>query len=137
MPEIKSPGFAVMIRIGAGGAPSAHIAARAQPVSALATTLGNVLNHPVVDKTGLTGRYDFNIEYTPDLIMGLPALPGLPPGPLLPPPPGTARGDGGASEPGSNLAAAVQQQLGLRLVPGKATLDMIVVDKAEKVPTEN
>jgi uncharacterized protein (TIGR03435 family) len=36
-----------------------------------------------------------------------------------------------------DLAAAVQQQLGLRLVPGKAMLDVVVIDKIEKVPTAN
>ena len=42
-----------------------------------------------------------------------------------------------ASEPVLNLAAAVQQQLGLRLVPGRAKLDVPVIDKAEKTPTAN
>jgi uncharacterized protein (TIGR03435 family) len=31
----------------------------------------------------------------------------------------------------------VQQQLGLRLVAAKAMLDVLVIDKSEKVPTEN
>ena len=37
----------------------------------------------------------------------------------------------------SNLADAVQRQLGLRLVASKAKLDVLVIDEAEKVPTAN
>jgi uncharacterized protein (TIGR03435 family) len=98
----------------------------------LATVLGNQLNRLVVDKTGLTGKYDFNLEYTPDLSR----LPPPPPG-LTGPGPATGAPGTEASEPGSNLAAAIQQQLGLRLAPGKAKLDVVVVDKADKAPTQN
>jgi uncharacterized protein (TIGR03435 family) len=41
------------------------------------------------------------------------------------------------ANPGPDIAAAVQQQLGLRLVPSKATIDVLIIDKAEKVPTAN
>lgn len=129
-PDLQGPGMIMMMQAGPTG-PSAHMVGKAQPMSGLANLLGNQLNKPVVDKTGLTGKYDIQIEYTPDL-SGMP----------IPPPPGAGPGLGpaastDASEPGSNLAAAIQQQLGLRLVSGKAKLDVIVVDKAEKVPTEN
>jgi len=87
--------------------------------------LGNVLRRPVIDKTGLTGKYDFSIDFRIDL-RGF----GLPPGP------GTSAADS-ASEPGPDLAAAVRQQLGLSLVAGKTKLDVLVIDKAEKVPTAN
>jgi uncharacterized protein (TIGR03435 family) len=97
------------------------VAARAQGLSQLTAMLTNQLRRPVLDKTGLTGKYDFNLDFTLDL-SGIP---------LPPPPP-----DNG-SEPEPDLAAAVQQQLGLRLVASKATLDVLVIDKAEKVPTDN
>jgi uncharacterized protein (TIGR03435 family) len=41
-----------------GAVRKAHSIARAQPISKLAEMLVNYLNRPVVDKTGLTGRYD-------------------------------------------------------------------------------
>jgi uncharacterized protein (TIGR03435 family) len=93
--------------------------------------LSNQLNRPVLDKTGLTGKYDFTLDYN---------LSGF----ALPPPSGRevpglialAPGDT-ASEPGPDIAAAVQQQLGLRLVASKAKLDLVIVDKANKVPTDN
>jgi uncharacterized protein (TIGR03435 family) len=133
-PEMNGPGLRMMFQNGPNGAVG-HMVARAQPISGLTSMLGNQLNRPVVDKTGLTGKYDFNLEYTPDL-SGLPGLPPPPPGFGGPgPAPGAPPTE--ASAPGSNLAAAIEQQLGLRLVSSKAKLDVVVVDKAEKVPTEN
>jgi uncharacterized protein (TIGR03435 family) len=38
---------------------------------------------------------------------------------------------------GLTIIGALQQQLGLRLVSTKAPLDTLVIDHAEKVPTEN
>jgi uncharacterized protein (TIGR03435 family) len=108
---LASPGQIVMMRPVESGT-SFHIVARAQPISQLATTLGSALNQPVLDKTGLAGKYDYVVDYTIEQ--------------------GT-----GASEPRPDIAAAVQQQLGLRLVPAKAMIDMVIVDKAEKVPTAN
>jgi uncharacterized protein (TIGR03435 family) len=129
-PELPGPGLIMMMTMGSNG-PVGHMVAKGQPLSQLANMLGNQLNRPVLDKTGLTGKYDFNIEFTPDL-NGLPAPP---PGGL--PGPGPAPAPDGASAPGSDLATAIQQQLGLRLVRSKAQLDVVVVDKAEKVPTDN
>jgi uncharacterized protein (TIGR03435 family) len=117
--QLLSPGFVTAI------SPTARVRAfaRAQGLSQLTAMLSNQVRRPVLDKTGLTGRYDFSLEFTLDLS-----------GIALPPPP--TPGDS-ATEPEPDLAAAVQQQLGLRLVASKATLDVVVVDKAEKVPTQN
>jgi uncharacterized protein (TIGR03435 family) len=123
--DLSGSGLVTMIAMGPNG-PSAHTVAKAQPLSKLTTMLGNQINRPVLDKTGLTGKYDFNIEFTPNLPLG-------PPGPGQA---GSAPADS-ASEPGPNLADAVQRQLGLRLVSSKAKLDMVVIDKAEKMPTAN
>jgi uncharacterized protein (TIGR03435 family) len=125
--ELLSPGAVVTIFPGPNA--KAHMAAKAQPLSKLADMLGNDLRRPVLDKTGLTGLYDFNLDYRIDL-SGFPLPPGAPaPSPDAP----TA----GASDPGPDFAAAVQQQLGLRLVAGRANLDVLVIDKAERVPSEN
>jgi len=121
--ELSSPGVVVTIMPGASG-PNAHATAKAQPLSRLAAMLTTQINRPVLDKTGLTGLYDFKIDYSIDLS----AFP-LPPGGTAPPT--------GTSDPGPDLSAAVEQQLGLKLVSSKANLDVIVIDQAEKVPTEN
>jgi uncharacterized protein (TIGR03435 family) len=116
---LNGPGFVTRITMGSNG-PTAHTVAKAQPLSKLTVLLGSQLDRPVLDKTGLTGKYDFSIEFTPN----------LPPGQLPPP-------TENASEPGPTLADALERQLGLRLVANKAKLDIVVVDKAEKAPTAN
>jgi uncharacterized protein (TIGR03435 family) len=105
--------------------------AKAQPLSKLTEMLSNQLGRPVLDKTGLSGHYDFKIEFTPNMA-------GVPPPPFVAPPgPAAGRPAEDAREPGMELGAAIQKQLGLRLVGNRATLDVVVIDKAEKVPTEN
>jgi uncharacterized protein (TIGR03435 family) len=84
----------------------------------------------VIDKTGLTGTYDFTLEFSCEGCRGL--------GSNLPLPGSDSTS---ASEPASGLPtifAALEKQLGLRLekTPGIA-LDVIVVDRVDKVPTEN
>jgi uncharacterized protein (TIGR03435 family) len=125
--ELAGPGYVTTIT--ASG--QAHTVAKGQPLSKLTTTLGNTLRRPVLDKTGLTGKYDFSIDFHIDL-RGF----GLPPsGPAGPAAAGAPLDS--ASEPGPDLASAVQQQLGLRLVGGKANLEVLIIDKAERVPTDN
>jgi uncharacterized protein (TIGR03435 family) len=79
----------------------------------LAALLQGQLDHPVTNATGLTGKYDFNLQWVTD---GL-----APPG----------------DDPGPPLMVAVQEQLGLKLEQKKGFVDMIVVDHIDKVPTEN
>jgi len=82
-----------------------------------------VLDHPVVDQTGLDGHYDFQLNWTPDetqfASMGV----------RLPPP--TDKPDAPPS-----LMTALQEQLGLKLVATKAMVDVLVIDKVEK-PSAN
>jgi uncharacterized protein (TIGR03435 family) len=93
----------------------------------LAQSLSSQLRRPVLDKTGLTGNYDFKLTWTPEAGQGLGAGGGLPAGvDALP-----------APDPnGPTIFTAVQEQLGLRLESQKGPVDMIVIDRAEK-PTEN
>ncbi len=55
----------MMMRMGPTG-PSAHMVGKAQTTAQLAGMVGNELDRPVVDKTGLTGKYDFVLEFAPD-----------------------------------------------------------------------
>jgi uncharacterized protein (TIGR03435 family) len=97
----------------------AHTVARGQPLSNLTSMLWRLLSRPVIDKTGLTGKYDFSLHFR--LEMGALASAAGAPG----------------DNAGPDITTAVEQQLGLRLVAGKAMLDLLVIDKAEKVPTDN
>ena len=76
------------------------------------------LDRPIIDKTGIQGRYDFHLDFGPDeRTTGLiPA--GLPAGEL--------------SEQLPSIFAAFQEQLGLRLVPGKGPVEVIVIDSVQK-----
>jgi uncharacterized protein (TIGR03435 family) len=61
--ELVSPG--VVVSIYPGPPPKAHTVARAQPISQLTAMLSSQINRPVLDKTGLTGKYDFTLDYAP------------------------------------------------------------------------
>jgi uncharacterized protein (TIGR03435 family) len=77
----------------------------------------------IVDKTGLTGNYDFNLEFAGGF--GIGAALSLP-----------ASAD--ASEPsGPSLIEAIEKQLGLKLTKVNSPVDVLVIDHAEKAPTEN
>ncbi len=74
-----------------------------------------ILDRPVVDKTGLTGRYDFDLEWAPDESQFNGEV-------------SSASGDANAPP----LFTAIQQQLGLKLRPTRGTVDALIVDKAER-----
>jgi uncharacterized protein (TIGR03435 family) len=114
------------------------IVARQQPISQLATFLENQLGKPVVDKTGLTAKYDYGFAFDATGLPGAINLPGAPApaaqtaGPAAAPP---AFDTAPASAP--SLFNVVQQELGLRLDQKKVTVELIVVDRVERVPSEN
>jgi uncharacterized protein (TIGR03435 family) len=82
-----------------------------------------VLDRPVLDQTGLAGRFDFTLNWTPDdsQFGGRAAN--------LPPPTDT-------TNPPPALYTAIQEQIGLKLEATKAPADVMVVDKVEK-PSQN
>jgi uncharacterized protein (TIGR03435 family) len=84
---------------------------------------GAVLDRPVVDQTGLTGRWDFTLKWTPDEFQ----FGGL--GVRVPTPTN-------AADAPPDLFTAVQEQLGLKLDSTKAPAEVFVVDRVEK-PSEN
>jgi uncharacterized protein (TIGR03435 family) len=81
-----------------------------------------VLDRPVVDRTGITGRFDYSVTFTPDdsEFNGHP--------PKLP--------QTEASDSSPNLFAAIQEQLGLKLDAQKTSVDVIAIDHVEK-PSAN
>jgi uncharacterized protein (TIGR03435 family) len=123
-PQLSAPGLVMMEGVR-GKAVVSFLTARAQPLSALVELLSKEFRLPVTDKTGLTGKFDFTLEFAPQ-----------PPG-ALPPPGSVERLPDAPDESGPNLMTAVQQQLGLKLEPKKIPVDILIVDKADKIPTEN
>lgn len=132
LPKLDRPGMMMMMRMGGKGMVM-HLTARAQPPSQLLNMISSQLNSPVIDKTGLTGKYDFTLDFAAD---GPPGNLMLPPPPM--PPPGAAPPAGDNPEDlGQALPTALQQQLGLRLDAKKIPLDHLIIESADKVPTEN
>jgi uncharacterized protein (TIGR03435 family) len=77
------------------------------------------LGRPIVDATGLTGTFDFLLEFTPES--------------KGPTPPGS---NAAADPEGPSFQQAVQDQLGLKLQPRKGSMEVIVLDHVEH-PSEN
>jgi uncharacterized protein (TIGR03435 family) len=79
-----------------------------------AETLGNQIDQPIVNATGLTGDYDFVISWSPAALQ--PNAPG---------------------DSGPTIFAAIQEQLGLKLESAKISVDTLVIDHIEKSPSED
>ena len=101
------------------------LTAKAQPVSALADMLSRAFRIPILDKTGLTGKFDFTMFYAPQ-------APGA-----LPPPPTLDAPAVAADEGAPNLIDAVQLQLGLKLNAAKMPVDVLVIDRVDPAPMGN
>jgi len=77
------------------------------------------LDYPVLDETGLTARYDFDLEFAPDETVF-----------------GGALGAGAEDSAKPNLSAALSQQLGLRLEATRGPVAALVIDHVQR-PSEN
>ena len=91
-----------------------HLIATSSPMQQLANQFSNAngVDRPVLDKTGLTGMYDFELDWSAGY--GAPA--------------------DGADE--ISIFTALQEQIGLKLEPAKAPMEVLVIDRAEK-PSQN
>ncbi|HLK64520.1 MAG TPA: TIGR03435 family protein [Bryobacteraceae bacterium] len=95
-------------------------------------TLGRFLDRPVVDQTGLTGTYDFELPFTAEDFRAMQIRAALAAGVVLPPQ--ALQALEGAS--GDSLFSAVQG-IGLKLESKKAPVEVVVVDSVRKAPTAN
>ena len=91
------------------GSGIAVITATRTTTARLAEYLGNQTDRPVIDTTGLKGEYDFRLEWSPN-----------------------EKPD----SPRPSIFTAIQEQLGLRLAATKGTIEVIVIDRAER-PSAN
>ena len=98
----------------------------------LADSLSMFADRPVVDMTGLKGAYDFELDFSPEDYRAMLIRSAINNGVVLPPQAMRALAVSG----GDSLFSSIQL-LGLKLEPRKAPLDVLVVDSAEKTPTEN
>jgi uncharacterized protein (TIGR03435 family) len=112
-PDPSRPFFCGLRGMGPG-----KIALSGMPLSFYARSLSNQVGRFVVDRTGLEGRWDFTLTFVPQGPPGQPfgaAAPGEPVDPDTP-----------------DLFTALRQQLGLKLEPTKAPVDVMVIDRVEK-----
>jgi uncharacterized protein (TIGR03435 family) len=83
------------------------IEAVSRSIDSLPSLLNAEVGRPVVDKTGLTGKYDFTLEYTPAMGAAL-------------------------DSPEPSIFTAIQEQMGLMLEPAKAPIDVLAIDSIER-----
>ena len=111
------------MRVGRG-----QLTAQAVPMTSLANMLSQQLHRTVLDKTVLTGKYDIELNWTPDqgsepMFKGAEGSP--------------QRADAAAPDSsGPSIFTALQEQLGLRLQSAKGPVETIVIDHVE-MPSEN
>ena len=98
------------VEMGRGGfsAGRGQIKAEKLGLAAFAQRLSQIVDRPVLDQTGMAGVFDFTVEWAPD-----------------------------DDTTGPSLFTALQQQLGLRLEARRGSVDVLVVDRADRVPIEN
>jgi uncharacterized protein (TIGR03435 family) len=101
-----------------------RIEAQGYTMAQLALHLAELLRQPVMDATGVAGKFDLNLEWTPDDMQAKP--PSADQRPVNAP----------ESVAGPSIFAALQEQLGLKLESGKVPAEVVVIDAAEK-PSEN
>jgi len=122
-PAMTDPNAGGTFGISMSGAGVGRIEVRHADMQALANTLPRFVGRPVVNRTNLEGRYDFDLEFSPEDMRGMPAPPNQP-------------GAVPTAELGVSIFTSLQR-VGLKLESQKQPLDAIVVDKVEKVASEN
>ena len=80
------------------------------PLDTLAGMLSTPLGRPVVNETGLEGKFDISLDYAID---------------------------GAADSTLPSIFTALQERLGLKLIPQKVRIETLVIDHAERIPSEN
>jgi uncharacterized protein (TIGR03435 family) len=100
------------------------LTARHVTIKDLAVQISEPLKRPVIDDTGLKGKYDIKIDISSYMQEAAAA---------------GGKGDGGGGQPDvmSILFTGLQQQLGVKLESRRQNVDILVIDSANKTPTEN
>jgi uncharacterized protein (TIGR03435 family) len=117
-----APGRRMLMMTGRG-----HIESVGTGMSGLAHILSGQLGRAVVDKTGLTGNFDYKLDWTPDDAIAATTKGGDP---------GPGANASTSDSVGPSLFTAVQEQLGLKLEAVKTQGDVIVIDQIEQ-PSAN
>jgi uncharacterized protein (TIGR03435 family) len=109
------------VELGVSGAGMHQMRGQSVPLSTLARVLTGQAGRIVLDRTGIAGSFDYQLEWVPDPA-NMPMING-------------AKPDGSKLD-GASIFTAVQEQLGLKLESTKGPVEILVIERAEKA-TEN
>jgi len=124
-PFPQLPGLNGPAPCGSGRFLTGNVAASGRTIAQFLTPLSDWLGRPVIDKTGLTGLYDFTLKFAPE---GRDAGPLGPTLALL-----GKQGQAPPVDPNTpSLSAALQEQLGLKLESARGPVEVVVIDKLER-----
>lgn len=116
--EVSQPSF--LLNMGPG-----RLESNGTPLAFLVLRLSDELGKTVVDRTGLSGKYAFVLEWAPERSIDSVSAPGESRSQAEP-----------AETTAPSIFTAVQEELGLKLEPSKQLCDVVVIDSIE-MPTEN
>jgi uncharacterized protein (TIGR03435 family) len=119
----SQPGVPCRLRLNLNNGPNQLFIASAMTIDGFCSYLSRVTGRTIVDTTELRGKYDIRLEYLPDQTTPRAAAVDQPDGPA-------------DIQVGASLFTALEQQLGLKLVPVKGARQVIVIDHVEK-PSRN
>jgi uncharacterized protein (TIGR03435 family) len=98
------------------------VAVSGRTLAQFVSVLSDLARRPVIDKTGLTGMYDFALKFAPETAGAPGPFAMMPGGPTLPP----------VDPDAPSFVTAVQEQLGLKLESARGPVEVVVIDKFEK-----
>jgi uncharacterized protein (TIGR03435 family) len=104
------------------GGPPGRLIGTGVTIAMFASVLSGNAGRTVIDRTGLAGSFDIELNFDPSSTAQSP--PGAPPGPQP------------IDDSKPSIFTALQEQLGLKLEPTRGPVDVLVVDQAER-PKEN
>jgi uncharacterized protein (TIGR03435 family) len=104
---------------------------RHETMAQLAGRLSTALGRVVVDRTGLADRYNFTLTWSVESAGGVIPRTGPPPDEI------ESHRTPVLTDPGLSVFHALQEQMGLTLRPGKGPVDMLIVERADRVPAGN
>ena len=123
------------VTVGADG--NMHMEIERMTMADLAEQLALVLDFPVQDRTGLSGSFQVALDLTMGDLMGMMnKLNAASGGAMLPPEAQSRLAQMAAAEPGGTVMSSISK-LGLRLEKQKGSVATLIIESAEKTPTEN
>jgi uncharacterized protein (TIGR03435 family) len=107
-----------------------HVSLKNMTVASMLDWLSRFTDRPVVDQTGLAGRYDLDLDVSRDEMLNAARGAGM----VID---AARRAPEGATDPGGDSVFGSVQKAGLKLEPRRLPLTLLVVDRLDKTPTEN